>query len=109
MSFLLDLAGAVLPVVPVPKGFTARRADTGEGIVFQRPGAPAKGQFKDRDMVRIMDPNNRYPKGYVVYYGPKGNPLDRFGVGGKPRADWHHGLDNDPPPGFVDWFKRLNN
>jgi hypothetical protein len=59
-------------------------------------------------MVRIMDPTNDYPNGYVVYYGSDGNPLDRFGVGGKPRADWHHELgQGEPMPGYIEWLNEM--
>ena len=110
-SIFVDAGNGV--TVPIPEGFKARMADTGEGIVFQRPGAPTSGQLKNRDMVRIMEPTNRYPDGYIVYYDSNGNPLDLNGVGGKPRADWHHGLDNltkgQPMSGYVNWYNEMLN
>lgn len=96
-------------IVPISKGMKARIADNGKGIVFQRPGAPKKGPLKNRDMVRIMNPTPDAPNGRIIYYGPKGNPLDRYGVGGKPRSKWHHEIGEEGPmPGYKEWFNRLN-
>jgi len=62
-------------------------------------------------MVRMMDPTPDYPNGRMLYYDQHGNPLDRQGVGGKPREDWHHDLggSDGPLPGCRDWYDRLNN
>jgi hypothetical protein len=51
-------------------------------------------------MIRIMDPTERYPQGYVRYYNNQGQPLDAFG---KPagRAETHIPLDYEGPiPGW---------
>src|SRR5690606_19310561 len=51
-----------------------RVADSGRGQVWQAPerlDAP-KGTPKDADSVRIMDPDDRYPYGYVRFYNSYG-------------------------------------
>ena len=92
-------------VVPVPKGFTARRADNDAGIVFQKAGSTGND-----DMVRIMDPTDRYPEGYVVFYDHGGRPLDALGNPGykKNSPKIHHGMDGDPPTGYKSWFDKYN-
>jgi len=102
-------------VVPIPKGFTARVADDGKGIVFQKPGSSGNA-----NMVRIMDPKSGYPDGYIVYYERGGQPLDAAGnygyydsagnykqyTAGDPEV--HHGLHTDPPIGYKSWFDAHN-
>lgn len=60
----------------VPKGWVARPASNGKGIVYQRPGATGNA-----DSIRIMEPTARYPNGYFRFYNSKGQPL---GPNGKP-------------------------
>lgn len=61
---------------PIPGGWQSRPADSGKGIVFQRPGATG-----NRDSIRIMEPTPDYPNGYYRYYDHSNQPLD---VNGKP-------------------------
>jgi hypothetical protein len=71
-----DAAGAVTRPAGVRAGWTSRTADNGKGTVFQRPGA-----MGNSDMVRVMDPTERYPDGYVRFYNEHGQPI---GLDGKP-------------------------
>ena len=88
--------------VPVPANWTAREADTGQGVVFQQPGAAGNA-----NSVRIMDPTPRYPEGYIRYYNGYGQPLDRTGRPGD-RAATHIPLDTmDNVPGYYDWLQRF--
>ena len=83
--------------VAVPSGWTGRVADNGKGIVYQEAGAAGNA-----NSMRIMDPgaDPRYPAGYIQFYGPNGQPLDRYGHPGSD-AYTHFPLDyNGPiPPG----------
>ena len=83
--------------VAVPSGWTGRVADNGKGIVYQEAGAAGNA-----NSMRIMDPgaDPRYPAGYIRFYGPNGQPLDRYGHPGSD-AYTHFPLDyNGPiPPG----------
>lgn len=66
-----------------------RVADNGKGEVWQAPdkvGAP-KGQPQNVDTIRIMDPKEDYPTGYVRFYNSHGQPL---------RLDGHTGTKNGP-------------
>jgi len=65
----------------VPGGWQARTADNGRGIVYQRPGATGNA-----DMIRIMDPTDKYPGGYFRWYNDRGQPLDVYGKPGPPSA-----------------------
>lgn len=99
-------------VVPIPEGFTARVADNEAGIVFQKAGSTGNA-----DMVRIMDPKTGYPEGYVVYYNKGGQPLNRQGNNvyfdgsgnrrrhGSSDPEVHHGMNDEPPRGYKDWFE----
>lgn len=89
------------PGDPLPSGdrpgtaggsWEGRVADNGKGQVWQDPAkanAP-KGQPKDANEVRIMDPeaDPRYPDGYVRFYNEKGQALTLDGKPGPP-ADTH--------------------
>ncbi|MEY2430379.1 MAG: hypothetical protein QOC92_104, partial [Acidimicrobiaceae bacterium] len=69
----------------IPKGWVGREADSGNGIIYQRPGAPGNA-----DSIRIMEPTTKNPRGYFRYYNEHGQPLS---VGGKPgpeRLTHHH-------------------
>jgi hypothetical protein len=74
--------------VQIPEGWVGRTADSGKGIVYQRPGATGNA-----DMIRIMDPTKQYPNGYVRYYNQHGQPLDVFGKPGS-QATTHIPLDH---------------
>ncbi len=67
----------------VPPGWSARIADDGQGVVFQRPGAVGNA-----DMIRIMDATAKYPEGYIRIYNSYGQPVDVYGKPGPP-ADTH--------------------
>lgn len=75
----------------IPKGWAAREADNGKGIVYQRPGATGNA-----DMVRIMEPTAKYPKGYFRYYNEHGQPLGANGKPG-PQSATHHSEDFQGP------------
>ena len=83
------LAAAILVGTPsgvlvsVPDSWLGRVADTGKGIVYQRPGASYNA-----NSIRIMDPgaDPRYPLGYVRYYNNFGQPLNP--LTGNPASDY---------------------
>jgi hypothetical protein len=72
---------------PVPSGWTARIADNGKGVVFQRPAA-----IGNADMIRVMDATEKYPYGYVRIYNSTGQPVDISGKPGPP-ASTHISID----------------
>ena len=93
-SRLVDLLKHVLPDPKQPvsgRPGAIHTADSGTGIVYQRPGATGNA-----DMIRIMDPTPQYPSGYVRYYNQHGQPLDVFGNPGS-RATTHIPLDYEGP------------
>lgn len=67
----------------VKQGWTSRVADNGQGTVCQAPGSPGNA-----NMLRVMEPTERYPNGYVRFYNKHGQPI---GLNGKPgpRPDPH--------------------
>lgn len=60
----------------VPATWTASNARNGKGRVWQRPGAAG-----DADTLRLMDPGEDYPYGYVRFYNEHNQPI---GLDGKP-------------------------
>ena len=83
-----------------PQGWSSRIADNGSGTVFQRPGA-----IGNEDMVRVMEPTDLYPNGYVRFYNEHGQPI---GLDGKPgsRADTHIGIASDGSLAMpLGWFE----
>jgi RHS repeat-associated protein len=75
----------------IPKGWGAREADNGKGIVYQRPGAAGNA-----DSIRIMEPTAKYPNGYFRYYNEHGQPLTAAGKPG-PQSATHHPEDLQGP------------
>lgn len=67
----------------VRDGWQARQADNGKGTTYQDPNADGNA-----DMVRVMDPTERYTHGYVRFYNEHGQPV---GLNGKPgpKPDTH--------------------
>jgi hypothetical protein len=69
--------GAAARGIPgLRSGWQGRIADNGKGWVWQRPGASGNA-----DMMRVMDPMEQYPNGYVRFYNEHGQPV---GLNGKP-------------------------
>lgn len=62
----------------IPAGWTNRVARNGKGVIFQKPGPLL---HPDAYMIRIMDPTNRYPDGYIRVHNKYGQPI---GLDGKP-------------------------
>lgn len=87
------LNGAVLfavePADAIPSGWTSRPAANGAGTVWQAPGA-----LGHADAIRIMDPTDRYPNGYVRFHNAHGQPLDLTGRPG-PRSASHIPINPD--------------
>jgi hypothetical protein len=54
-----------------------RVAKNGKGEVWQDPDmiSTRGGLSKDRNEIRFMDPDQRYPQGYVVFYNKEGQPM----------------------------------
>lgn len=70
----------------IPKGWAAREADNGKGIVYQQPGAEG-----NVDSIRIMEPTAKYPKGLLPLLQRARPAVERRGqarVEGQRRA-WH--------------------
>ena len=96
-GFAVDSSGTAIDIaattakIPggktVPSGRTARVADNGKGVVFQRPGAQGNA-----DMIRIMEPTAQYPNGYMRTYNSHGQPVDVMGKPG-PQSTTHIPLD----------------
>lgn len=59
-----------------PMDWVRRRADNGKGWVWQQPGANYNA-----NSVRVMEPTDAYPSGYVRFYNQHGQPI---GLDGKP-------------------------
>jgi RHS repeat-associated protein len=85
-------------IYQIPDGWVARVADSSKGIVFQEKGAPKTGPLKNMNSIRIMDPTDDYPNGYVRVYNSAGNPVDQYGIPSGPRADTH--IPEDEPAPF---------
>ncbi|MEU1954651.1 hypothetical protein ACH474_31605 [Nocardia rhamnosiphila] len=73
----------------VPDDWVARTADNGKGVVWQKPGASGNA-----DCVRVMEPTNRYPSGYVRFYNPGGQPINLDGKPG-PNSETHIAIEPD--------------
>jgi hypothetical protein len=71
--------------VEIPEGYIGRNVDNGKGLVYQPPGAK-----DDVNAIRIMEPTDRYPTGYVRIYNNEG-PGQPLGLNGKPgtRGETH--------------------
>lgn len=81
----------------VPKGWVGRNANNDKGLFFQRPGSVG-----DQNSVRIMEPTQKYPDGYVRVYNSEGNgqPVDVFGRPGPPSDTHISQLYRGPWPGW---------
>ncbi|WP_416563933.1 hypothetical protein [Nocardia testacea] len=73
----------------VPGDWVARTADNGKGVVWQKPGASGNA-----DCVRVMEPTNRYPNGYVRFYNSGGQPINLDGKPG-PNSETHIAIESD--------------
>lgn len=60
----------------VKQGWSSRVADNGKGTVWQAPGSTG-----NVNMLRVMEPTERYPNGYVRFYNEHSQPI---GLNGKP-------------------------
>jgi hypothetical protein len=81
--------------VDIPEGWVAERTRKDTGWIYRKPGTEG-----NEGIVRIMEPTDRYPEGYVVYYSKTGQPLSPTGAQGS-RSNWHRPIgDHDPPPGW---------
>jgi RHS repeat-associated protein len=77
-------AKSVDELVPgVKQGWSSRLADNGKGTVWQAPTSTGNAKT-----VRVMEPTERYPNGYVRFFNEHGQPI---GLNGKPgpRSDTH--------------------
>ena len=79
---------AVEPADAIPQGWTSRPA-AGAGTVWQAPGSSGNA-----DMIRIMDPTDDYPNGYVRFHNAYGQPIDLTGRPGS-RPDSHIPINPD--------------
>ncbi|HEX8003796.1 MAG TPA: LamG-like jellyroll fold domain-containing protein [Mycobacteriales bacterium] len=80
------------------RGWQGRLAENGKGWVWQRRGAPKTGAGKNADMMRVMDPTEKYPNGYVRFYNEHGQPI---GLDGKTGPAAHTHIPRNGPGG--DW------
>lgn len=67
----------------VRTSWSSRVADNGKGTVWQAPGSSGNS-----NMIRVMEPTERYPNGYVRFYNERGQPIDLRGKAGA-RNDTH--------------------
>lgn len=78
--------GEASPGEDLPAGvkddWVPRPANNGNGTVYQRPGAP-----RNADSIRVADPDERYPNGYVRFYNEHNQPVD---LEGKPGGRTRH-------------------
>jgi hypothetical protein len=77
------------PPPGVPDDWPARTADNGKGTVYQDPESSGNA-----DMVRVMEPNNWYPNGYVRFYNSNGQPVGLDGKPG-PNSETHIPINED--------------
>lgn len=68
------------------EGWKGRVADNGKGDVWQKPGSVGNA-----NSVRVMEPTERYPDGYVRFYNDQGQPI---GLDGKPNVPGGSKADN---------------
>lgn len=73
----------------VPEGWVQTQANSGKGVVWQKPGSTG-----DADTIRIMEPTGRYPNGYVRFTNSHGQPLNMEGKPGS-KAETHFELNED--------------
>lgn len=73
----------------VPGDWVARTADNGKGVVWQKPGS-----LGNADTIRVMEPTDRYPDGYVRFYNSHGQPVDLNGKPG-PKSATHISISPD--------------
>jgi len=71
------------------RDWEGRVVDNGRGDIWQKPGA-----LDDRDSVRIMEPTERYPDGYVVFTNSENQPLNLAGKPGS-RSGTHIPINPD--------------
>jgi hypothetical protein len=65
------------------KGWPRAITENGRGWVWREPGAEGNA-----NSIRVMDPTDRYPHGYVRFYNTHGQPIDLAGKPGS-RAETH--------------------
>ena len=73
-----------------------RLSDNGKGEVWQSPDkiAPGPGKPQNGDVLRILDPDDRYPYGCVRFYNSDGQPLRPDGRTGS-NAETHIAIRPD--------------
>jgi RHS repeat-associated protein len=54
----------------IPDNWVSRKADTGKRIVFQDPNSVGVGNC-NQNMIKVMEPTDRYPNGYARIYNCK--------------------------------------
>ena len=89
-------AGAATPAgapLGVKGGWFPRVADNGKGTVWQDLESYGVGNG-NQNSIRIADPTDQYPNGYVRFYNDQGQPI---GLNGKPgsRSDTHVPIRSD--------------
>jgi len=64
-------------VIPIPKGYEAFVAESGEGIVFKPSNRNSLPNPRNGNSIRVMDPgaDPRYPNGYIRYTTNMDSPL----------------------------------
>jgi hypothetical protein len=73
-------------VVGIPPGYIPTPSRDGSGVVYRMPGTASDD---NRNTIRIMPPDARYPTGRVIVYNDKGQPISPYS-GRTGSKDQHH-------------------
>jgi hypothetical protein len=82
-------------VIPIPQGATGPQlAQSGKGFMFSG-GSGGNGLHTSVSGVRVMDPTNQYPGGYVNYLNSSNQPINPYNGQTVPRtSEWWHIIIN---------------
>lgn len=79
----------------IPKDYSFRFAENGTGSVYQKIGSEGNA-----NQIRIMDPTDKNPAGYVRVYNEFGQPIDLLG---KPTSRLKSHIPQDFTGKWIGW------